>query len=104
DQIEIKGINAIEARVALGMELFFAPRDQYQFYPILNQLAEDYYQRFSNHLNCYQLTGSSRISLLRKNFLEKLNNKLININYQEDYETYLFYDDTGRGEIFNASP
>lgn len=104
DQVVIKEGYAIEARIGLGMELFFAPRDQHKFYPILNQLVEDYYNRFSSNLNCYQLIGRYRISLLRKNFLDKLHNQLTKIDYDKVYDTHLFYDDTGEGVIFNASP
>lgn len=104
DSLAIKGKNAIEARIALGLELFIAPRDQQSLYPAMNRLAEHYYQLFAPHLNCYSLSGASRVSLMKKDFLKKLNNKLANLNYNGCYETHLFYDDTGQGDIFNASP
>ncbi|MEB7585487.1 DUF3396 domain-containing protein [Serratia rubidaea] len=104
DNVAITGKNAIEARVALGIELFIRPREQQQLYPQMNQLAEDYYQRFSAQLNSYSLTGSGRNSLMRKDFLKKLHNKLANQNYDASYNTHLFYDDTGQANIFNASP
>ena len=104
DSVAIKGKNAVRARIALGMELFIAPRDQQELYPTLNRLAEDYYQRFSSQLNCYSLSGSTRVSLMKKGFQKKLNNKLNNLNYDADYSAYLFYDDTEQGKVFNASP
>jgi hypothetical protein len=104
DQIAVKGKNTIRARIALGMELFIPPRDVRQLYPALNQLAEDYYRRFAPWLNSYSLSGASRISLMRKDFLKKLANKMANLNYEANFETHLFYDDTGQGKIFNASP
>ncbi|QHM71253.1 type VI immunity family protein [Mixta intestinalis] len=104
DQIAVKGKNTIRARIALGVELFIPPREQRQLYPALNQLAEDYYRRFAPWLNSYSLSGSSRVSLMRKDFLKKLANKMANLNYEASYDTHLFYDDTGQGKIFNASP
>lgn len=104
DRVAVKGKNAVEARIALGMELFFSPRDPKRLYPAMNRLAEDYYQHFAPYLNCYTLSGARRISLMKKDFLKKLNNKLDNINYDASYSTHLFYDDTGQGKIFNASP
>lgn len=104
DSIAIKGINAIEARIALGLEMFIPPRDPHILYPKMESLFEDYFTRFGSHVNYYGSPSTGKILKITPHFLTTTRNKLKNYNYKSQYNPYMFFDDTFEGDIFNASP
>lgn len=104
DDIAIKGINDIAARVSLGLEMYIPPRDTHILYPQLELLFEDYYTRFASHLNYYGLPPTGRILKITPKFLSTMRKKIENYNYKDHYNPYIFFDDRFKGRLFNASP
>ncbi|WP_079774701.1 hypothetical protein [Salmonella bongori] len=104
DSIAIKGINAIEARIALGLEMFIPPRDPHILYPQMGSLLEDYFTRFSSHVNYHGSPSTGKILKITPHFLTTIRNNLENYNYKSQYTLYMFFDDNFKGDIFNASP
>ncbi|MBA3222893.1 type VI immunity family protein [Salmonella bongori] len=104
DSIAIKVINAIEARIALGLEMFIPPRDPHILYPQMGSLLEDYFTRFSSHVNYHGSPSTGKILKITPNFLTTMRKKLENYNYKDHYNPYLFFDDRMKGRLFNASP
>ncbi|EJX9816712.1 hypothetical protein OE374_002955, partial [Salmonella bongori] len=68
DSIAIKGINAIEARIALGLEMFIPPRDPHILYPQMGSLLEDYFTRFSSHVNYHGSPSTGKILKITPHF------------------------------------
>ncbi|EGO8362118.1 DUF3396 domain-containing protein [Escherichia coli] len=104
DDVAIRGVNAIAARISLGLEMYIPPRDTHVLYPQMAVLFEDYYSRFSSKLNYYGSPPSGRILKITSKFLTTMRNKLENFNYNTQYNPYIFFDDQYHGELFNASP
>jgi Protein of unknown function (DUF3396). len=104
DDIAIKGINAIAARISLGLEIYIPPRDTHILYPQLETLFEDYYARFSSNLNYYGLPPTGKILKITSKFLATMRNKLEDFDYNAHYNPYVFFDDRFNGRLFNASP
>lgn len=104
DDIAIKGVNEIAARVSLGLEMYIPPRDTLTLYPQMETLFEDYYNRFASHVNYYGSPPTGRILKITSKFLTTMRNKLENFNYNAQYNPYIFFDDQFIGDLFNASP
>lgn len=104
DDIAIKGINAIEARISLGMEMFIPPRDTHILYPQMEALLEDYYTRFAPYVNYYGSPATGKLSKVTPKFLAAMRKKLKCFDYKAQYNPYVFFDDQFQGELFNASP
>ncbi|EKT1335417.1 DUF3396 domain-containing protein [Salmonella enterica] len=104
DDIAIKGMNAITARISLGLEMFIPPRDPHILYPQMESLLEDYYTRFASHVNYYGSPSTGKMLKITPRFLTTMRNKLENYNYKSQYNPYLFFDDRFKGDMFNASP
>ena len=85
DDVAIRGVNAIAARISLGLEMYIPPRDTHVLYPQMAVLFEDYYSRFSSKLNYYGSPPSGRILKITSKFLTTMRNKLENFNYNTQY-------------------
>ncbi|MBA3226381.1 type VI immunity family protein [Salmonella bongori] len=107
DKVKIMGRVAVEARIALGVELFIAPPGEEktpQMYQDMLTSLEAYYQHFKPHLNCYLLPNSRSNRMIKGNPVPVWRKALENVDMDYGFNFELFYDDTWKREAFNASP
>ncbi|HCC0888519.1 TPA: DUF3396 domain-containing protein [Salmonella enterica] len=107
DKVKIMGRVAVEARIALGVELFIAPPGQEKtpkMYQDMLTSLEAYYQHFKPHLNCYLLPNSRSNRMIKGNPVPVWRKALENVDMDYGFNFELFYDDTWKREAFNASP
>ncbi|ECG1192924.1 DUF3396 domain-containing protein [Salmonella bongori] len=107
DKVKIMGRVAVEARIALGVELFIAPPGQEktpQMYQDMLTSLEAYYQHFKPHLNCYLPPNSRSNRMIKGDPIPVWRKALENVDMDYGFNFEFFYDDTWKREAFNASP
>ncbi|EHR8837432.1 DUF3396 domain-containing protein [Shigella flexneri] len=108
DSVEIMGEAAIEARIALGAELFISPPEDMnklqQMYRDMLTSVEAYHHHFKTYLNCYLPPNSGKNRIIKGDPVTVWHKALDNVDMNYGFNFELFYDDTWEGEAFNASP
>ena len=107
DAVTIMGKNSIEARFALGVELFIAPAGEthsFQLYRDLLTCVENYYKNFSDKLNCYLLPNAKRITKIKGDPILRWQTAVEKLDGTYGLGMEVFYDDTHEGVAFNATP
>ena len=107
DKVKIMGRVAVEARIALGVELFIAPPGEEKTPQMCHDMLlslEAYYQHFKPHLNCYLPPNSRSNRMIKGDPVPVWRKALENRDTDYGFSFELFYDDTWERQSFNASP
>lgn len=107
DEVVIMGKNTIEACFALGCELFITPpiaAQRADLYKDFLVTIENYYDVFKDHLNCYGLPNSTRVSQIKGNPLPRWRSAVENADPLYGMSLEVFYDITHKGNASNATP
>lgn len=108
DKIEIRGLKSIEARFALGVELFIAPpaeTDKFQVDRKLLNCVEQYFTHFKEHINRYVLPDALRVGKVKRDPFPKWEAALEKQNEEDSFCISAYHDDTQyEGEPVDATP
>lgn len=108
DRVEIRGPASVEARFALGAELYFVPQGAEhitQLYRNLLMCVEQYYMSFKTNLNSYVLPNATRVAKIKGDPILCWHSALNKLDENYGFGMNVYYDGrVNEGKPLDATP